>query len=191
VNKPNSDQQSPLFFCLNWREDFRFGFTLIDRRIDVNRTNKAEQTPLMVAAVTESLPFADIILQKEADVNAKDNHGLTTMGYAAMSGSEEVMDRLLKARAEINAQIDAGLTPLHIAVNSLVSKGCLVWLLKKGANVDIVDMDSQTPLQLAKAKNKTVCVQQLGEHVKHAPEDRSAENVQATLPELRIKDEVL
>ncbi|OAF55459.1 hypothetical protein VC83_08267 [Pseudogymnoascus destructans] len=188
VNKPNRDQHSPLYFCLNWRKDFMFGFTLINEPgIDVNGTDKDDRTPLMLAAMTDSLPFADLILNQGANVNAKDKNGMTAMHFAAMVQSKKVMIRLLKGGADINAQNNSGQTPLRIAVNSPATQS-LDWLLKNGANVDIADKNNQTPLQAAKAMNKGVCVRQLEEYANLAPMGGSAENVQAALAGLRIED---
>jgi ankyrin repeat protein len=188
VNKPNSDQHSPLHFCLNQRKDFFFGFTLINEPgIDLNGRDKNDRTPLMFAVLSPSLPFTDMILSGGADVNANDENGVTAMHFAAIVRSEEIMGRLLKGGADIDAQNKRGQTPLHFAVNSSAIES-LNWLLKNGANVNIADENNRTPLQVAKVKNTEACVRQLEEHANLAPNDGGTENVQTALAGLRIED---
>ncbi|KEF61211.1 uncharacterized protein A1O9_02776 [Exophiala aquamarina CBS 119918] len=135
VNKPNRDQHSPLHFCLNWRKDFRFGFTLLNEiAIEVDGTDKNGRTPLMLAALTNSPPFADLILNRGANVNGRDKNGMTAMHFAAMARSTKVMDRLLESEADMNSPNNMGLTPLRVALNSHADES-LHWLLQHGADV--------------------------------------------------------
>lgn len=157
VNKPNKDQQSPLHFCLNQRKDFRFGFTLVtEPAIDVDGTGKDGRTPLMLAALPDSLPLANLILDQGANVNAKDKNGMTALHFAAMTGSTVVMGRLLEGGADVNFQNNLNYTPLKIALNTRTSES-VDWLMENSADMNLISPDDNIQIRRgadANAKDK-------------------------------------
>ena len=105
----------------------------VERGVDVNasfRSDKAGNSPLMLASAQLNAPMARFLLQKGADVNATTTDpgvgrngvvgmgGYTPLMMAAPYGSAELVRTLLDAGANPNARDSRGMTPLMWAVAS-------------------------------------------------------------------------
>ena len=101
---------------------------------------------------------ARILLEAGADVNARDHYcqSVITAAIPHLTRSEswgEMMDLLLEFKADINAQTQTGTSALHITA------GCshygtyeVEYLVSKGANVNLLDGQGRTPLDLAEGQ---------------------------------------
>lgn len=82
------------------------------RRTNVEARNKADESPLMMAALKGQLDMVRRLIARDADVNKP---GWTPLHYAATHGHLEVMALLLEHHAFIDAQSPNGTTPLMMA----------------------------------------------------------------------------
>jgi ankyrin repeat protein len=83
---------------------------------DVNATNGAGFTALMLAAMKAQDQTVDILLAEGADPNLEAlPHGWTALRQAASSGNPKIIKSLLKAGARLDAKDRNGWTPIVIA----------------------------------------------------------------------------
>jgi hypothetical protein len=81
-------------------------------KIDVEPRNKADESPLMLAALGGQLDIARRLIDLGADVNKT---GWTPLHYAATRGHLDLMNLLLEKNAYIDAASPNGTTPLMMA----------------------------------------------------------------------------
>jgi hypothetical protein len=70
---------------------------LISRGANVNTTNSAGMSPLMLAARNCSPKMTEILLKAKADVNATDDTGRTPLIFATRESCSKVVELLIKA----------------------------------------------------------------------------------------------
>lgn len=132
---------------------------LIDSGADPNLVPEdfARTTPLTLSVHTESAPTVEILLKSSVDSNIPDADGHTTLMVAARSAEyntdfEGIASLLIAYGADIDAQVAegsfAGMNPLLYAVLNETEKG-VVFLLKNGANPNVIDVSGDTPLHFA------------------------------------------
>ena len=78
----------------------------------VNVVNSVEETPLMLAALSNQLDVAKVLIERGAEVNRK---GWAPLHYAATRGHIAMMRLLLENNAYIDAESPNGTTPLMMA----------------------------------------------------------------------------
>ena len=111
-NTPNSEGQVALFVALQ-KESYRAVAALMkSKQIQINASNAAGETPLMMAALKGSLEWTHKLLLRGAEVNRT---GWTALHYAACSGQPNVVSLLLDNGALINAESPNRTTPLMMA----------------------------------------------------------------------------
>ena len=88
---------------------------------------------------------AKFILSKISDINKKDRNGMSILHYA---NSRAWVKSILEKGADINIRInnDKKHTPLHLSYNKPI--GVAESLIKRGADINAVDTDGKTPLNL-------------------------------------------
>jgi uncharacterized protein len=149
------------------------GDALIVRRLlkagaDVDSPNADGQTALMIIARTSNLEVAELLLRHGANANARERwRGQSALMWAAAEGQPQMVRLLLQYHADPNArskltnlqrQVSAeprmqarpsgGFTPLLYAARK-GCLGCAQYLLAGGADINLTDPDSVTPLLLA------------------------------------------
>ena len=138
----------------------------VDRGVDVNaafRSDKENNTALMVASTQHNAPIARLLLQKGAEVDAvtkqngkgrngsPGNGGVSALGMAVPYGSPELIRTLLDARANPNTRDNRGMTPLMLAVASENQDPEVVkLLLAAGADPTIKSDVGETALDWAR-----------------------------------------
>lgn len=130
--------------------------------------NPEGETALMIAARSGNIPAAELLIQYGADLNAKENWGgQSPLMWAAAQEQPEMMRFLIAHGAEINEQGMArlwerrilseprpkdmnkgGFYPLHYAARQGCVE-CIQVLVEAGADLDVVDPDRVSPLNLA------------------------------------------
>ena len=94
------------------------------------------------------------LLIQGARLDIKDNAGRVPLHYAAGAtgqGRLNIVSILLEANADINVQDNIGWTPLHYAAQSR-SKDIVEFLVKSGADIDVVNYRGETPFTWIKKK---------------------------------------
>ena len=124
--------------------------------------NKWGETPLYNAVQNRNVPVVRLLLQCRVDATSADNFGITSPHKAASFNDYDEEDRvnsrtnraivlaqlLLSHFADVMAQDIRGHSALVCAVDN-GSVGMVKLLLKNGADVNQVDVDGRTPMDIA------------------------------------------
>lgn len=136
---------------------------LLDNGQDINAQDSFGRTPLHYVCRSLMIELLVFLLSRDADINLKDCEGRTPLhvltseakGLDHVFGDDEFpVERMsgclgaYKRHIDINAQDDLGLTPLHQACK-VHAVNITKFLLAIGADPNIPDKDSQTPLHHA------------------------------------------
>lgn len=109
-------------------------------------------TPLMVIQDPQlflSIALTPVLIEKGADVNRADNNGNTAlMLHTFWYCYKDVIKAMVKAGYNINARNQNGDTVLHYVLKNKGSE-MAVYLIKKGADVNIANEKQVTPAQIA------------------------------------------
>lgn len=142
---------------------------LLSLGANVNAKDVKGGTPLHVAAATNTsdshLSAFKVLLSKNADPNAKDADSLTPVHFVAgTTSTTEIIDLFLDYRADFNVKDKNGITPLHLAIimqqknmqknrfnaeNFKLNVHMIKYLVKKGADPNMVDSDGWSPFLYA------------------------------------------
>ncbi|NGX37255.1 MAG: hypothetical protein K1000chlam2_00409 [Chlamydiae bacterium] len=132
---------------------------IADNRIDLNAINKEGMSPMHMAASAGFDPIMSLLLEKGASVDVKNTEGKTPLHLAIEhlfsaivekdpkdEGPMKIISMLIDDEAiDVNAKTKKGLTPMHLAaVSNLID--IMPLLLNKGAIVDEINNDGDTPL---------------------------------------------
>lgn len=142
---PGPDGQSGLMLAI--REPApKAAAVLIDwPRTRIDLRNKADETPLMIAALKGHTDLARRLIARDADVNKP---GWTPLHYAATGGHVELMDLLLEHHAFIDAQSPNNTTPLMMAAMYGSAKA-VKFLLDAGADIHMKNQLGMTAVDFA------------------------------------------
>lgn len=150
------DQTYLMWASWNGRRDLIVA--LLEAGADANARNSSGLTALMGAASNGHAEIQEILLDHQADPNAKFWNGYTPLMWSVHRSPVRTVERLLDAGADVNAvsvgdradqeKSYEGTTPLHEAI--MAKKPEIVDLLiRKGADVNRANRQSQTPLYAA------------------------------------------
>ena len=147
----------------------------VNEGANVNAADNNGMTPLFFVPLSErSREKAEFLISRGADINIKDGEGTSLLQHAVIMEDREMLEVLTshKFRAEdvfdfvimgdteitekltdekpeqLNSQNPAGFTPLHFAAMT-GNKPMLDMLLKKGADVNLLTKNGQSPLHRA------------------------------------------
>ena len=129
--------------------DLEMANMLIYFGADPNARNNKLETPLHLAKTPKMATF---LLQHGAKIEAKNNYNDTKLCDASWHGDLEMAKVLLRYEAAPNALCYHNETALHLVTNEhdITNNTELVeLLLKHGANANVTDQQSMTPLHLA------------------------------------------
>ena len=129
---------------------------MLNNQISPNTQDAHGDTPLHIAVNTNNINMVRLLINHpNINTHIINNMGATSLGCAAWNGYKDIVELLLNtntnanananANANINHQMINGWTPLHQAtINSHIST--VRYLLRKGANPNIADIDGHTPI---------------------------------------------
>ena len=127
--------------------------SLIEKAADISQINAATlgfgSTPLMVAVEKEQLGAVRFLLNQGADVNLKDDYGFTALHVAAVSSMYEVVICLVENGADVNAVNLRDVTPLMMACDDDSTMDVVRYLMRRGADMHLKDVDGFTALLYA------------------------------------------
>jgi hypothetical protein len=125
-------------------------------------------------------------IKNKADINLINAQGHTALYSAASAGRTQMVSHLLALDPEVNYLSPLAESALHAAARS-GNVDILTDLINSGANIDLVNSDGQTPLQVAHKHKQDACVEALRQNGAYFQEKRSNSCKEETFHEKSIK----
>jgi len=135
----------------------------------INSVDSEGQTKLHVAAALGDVAKAAQLLKDGIDIDVQDKNGWTALHCAAYSRHKNVFTLLLQQdRIGVTLKNESGSTALHYFARNFYSsvyneeqEGLIAKLIKKGANVNVKNLNGETPLHYACWNNNMSIVKAL------------------------------
>jgi len=154
-NTPTEKGEPALVFAVRSGAPKSVAFLLKQPGIQVDATNTADETALMLAANANDLVSANLLIEAGASINRPN---WTPLHYAASKGHTAMMRLLIDNDAYIDAESPNGTTPLMMAAY-YASHMAVKLMLEEGADPNLQNQDGQTALDMALSKDKKLSAQ--------------------------------
>jgi len=154
-NTPTEKGEPALVFAVRSGAHKSVAFLLKQPGIQVDATNTADETALMLAANANDLVSANLLIEAGASVNRPN---WTPLHYAASKGHTAMMRLLIDNDAYIDAESPNGTTPLMMSAY-YASPMAVKLMLEEGADPNLQNQDGQTALDMALSKDKPLSAQ--------------------------------
>ncbi|KAJ3324982.1 hypothetical protein HDV06_005571 [Boothiomyces sp. JEL0866] len=125
---------------------------LLGKKANPNFKNKTKRAPLHYAASKNQYEIGQLLIEHGADVHATDELGQTAIFRAAALGYTRFVRLLKEAGAKINIRDGFNNSPLHLAIES-EHGDTAVYLIEENADLDMVNKENKTPLQMTQNKS--------------------------------------
>jgi ankyrin repeat protein len=154
VNGQNRDGQTPLFIAAQ-TGNYDMSLLLINAGANLNIWDNSRNTPLFLAVGSDNLKVIDLLLLSGAYVGMPSVNGMTPLHESINRTHDNNINRLIKSSSisTINIADDLKRTALHFAVLK-GNKNAVSNLLSYGADCKVLDMQQQTPLDIAKKQRQ-------------------------------------
>ena len=149
-NTISPDGNHPLYLALREPSLKVADALLASAQLEVESRNKADESPLMMAALKGHTEFVRRLIARGAHVNKP---GWAALHYAATGGHLATMDLLLEHHAFIDAQSPNGTTPLMMAAMYGTPQAVKL-LLEAGADVNMRNQLGMTAIDFALKANR-------------------------------------
>ena len=180
VNAP-AEAGRPLLFQAILSQRSKAVAFLLAHGANINFKDREGKTPLHYA-VGVSSAFMELLIARGADVNAVDRSGETPLFQAILHSPARALS-LIAHGAGVTVQNNKCETPLHLAIFGVGEAELVKTLLAKGADVNAVDQDGQTPLDQTFDADITALLKAHGAvHGKQSPATATFSPLIATLP---------
>ena len=145
----NSLRITPLH-CAAYRGNDRMVEFLLENRADCNAAAKDGSTPLHLATQHGQRKVMKLLLNRRVNSQMMNGQGATSLQLAVGTATDEAtVPLLVKNKVGVNIRsIRTGNTALHLAVESRRPR-IILFLLDKGAGIDLANEEGLTPLQVA------------------------------------------
>ena len=154
-NTPTEKGEPALVFAVRSGAPKTVAYLLKQPGIQIDATNMADETALMLAANANDLASANLLIEAGASVNRPK---WTPLHYAASKGYTGMMRLLIENDAYIDAESPNGTTPLMMAAY-YASPNAVKLVLEEGADPLLRNQDGQTALDMALVKDKKLSAQ--------------------------------
>ncbi len=154
-NTPTEKGEPALVFAVRSGAPKTVAYLLKQPGIQIDATNMADETALMLAANANDLASANLLIEAGASVNRPK---WTPLHYAASKGHTAMMRLLIENDAYVDAESPNGTTPLMMAAY-YASPNAVKLMLEEGADPLLKNQDGQTALDMALVKDKKLSVQ--------------------------------
>ena len=149
VNAMDKNNQTPLHLASN-KGHLEVVKVLVEKGANVNFRGKNDRALLHILASRGDIEIVKILVENGVDVNAVDKDGQTPLYNAAQNGYDKLVSFLLDHKAEANVKC-RGSYPLHIAAY-IGHLDVVKALVRNGVDVNVEDINGQTPLHRAAQK---------------------------------------
>jgi len=154
-NTPTEKGEPALVFAVRSGAPKTVAYLLKQPGIQIDATNMADETALMLAANANDLASANLLIEAGASVNRPN---WTPLHYAASKGHTAMMRLLIENDAYIDAESPNGTTPLMMAAY-YASPNAVKLVLEEGADPLLRNQDGQPALDMAIVKDKKLSAQ--------------------------------
>ena len=154
-NTPTEKGEPALVFAVRSGAPKTVAYLLKQPGIQIDATNMADETALMLAANANDLASANLLIEAGASVNRPK---WTPLHYAASKGYTGMIRLLIENDAYIDAESPNGTTPLMMAAY-YASPNAVKLMLEEGADPLLRNQDGQTALDMALVKDKKLSAQ--------------------------------
>jgi uncharacterized protein len=154
-NTPTEKGEPALVFAVRSGAPKTVAYLLKQPSIQIDATNMADETALMLAANANDLASANLLIEAGASVNRPK---WTPLHYAASKGHTAMMRLLIENDAYVDADSPNGTTPLMMAAY-YASPNAVKLMLEEGADPLLKNQDGQTALDMALVKDKKLSAQ--------------------------------
>jgi len=154
-NTPTEKGEPALVFAVRSGAPKTVAYLLKQPGIQIDATNMADETALMLAANANDLASANLLIEAGASVNRQN---WTPLHYAASKGHTAMMRLLIENDAYIDAESPNGTTPLMMAAY-YASPNAVKLVLEEGADPLLRNQGGQTALDMALVKDKKLSAQ--------------------------------
>jgi ankyrin repeat protein len=154
-NTPTEKGEPALVFAVRSGAPKTVAYLLKQPSIQIDATNMADETALMLAANANDLALANLLIEAGASVNRPK---WTPLHYAASKGHTAMMRLLIENDAYVDAESPNGTTPLMMAAY-YSSPNAVKLMLEEGADPLLKNQDGQTALDMALVKDKKLSAQ--------------------------------
>ena len=154
-NTPTEKGEPALVFAVRSGAPKTVAYLLKQPGIQIDATNMADETALMLAANANDLASANLLIEAGASVNRPK---WTPLHYAASKGYTGMMRLLIENDAYVDAESPNGTTPLMMAAY-YSSPNAVKLMLEEGADPLLKNQDGQTAIDMALVKDKKLSVQ--------------------------------
>ena len=154
-NTPTEKGEPALVFAVRSGAPKTVAYLLKQPGIQIDATNMADETALMLAANANDLASANLLIEAGASVNRPN---WTPLHYAASKGHTAMMRLLIENDAYIDAESPNGTTPQMMAAY-YASPNAVKLVLEEGADPLLRNQDGQTALDMALVKDKKLSAQ--------------------------------
>ena len=126
----------------------RVAYLFREKRLDPNFYLPNGDTPLVYAIRADAMKTVNLVMLRHRALNVKipSLRGETPLMLAAIKGDVDLAQTLLHLGADVN--VNFGWTALHYAA-ATGQKPMIEWLIKNGAQVNVVTERQVTPLYMA------------------------------------------
>ena len=157
-----------LLFALNKLNIDIVKLLIESKRVDIDIQDKEDNTALLIAVKQKNPDIVEKLLAKGADPNlgnAKNEKpiimALNSIDIDIINSPKIIMD-LINSGADVNyVSRDEGKTPLHLASEIRYLADVVNELITKGANVNALTVNGETPLYIASRSNNIDIVKTL------------------------------
>ena len=123
---------------------------LLEEGVDVNHVTETQMTALWCALTAKNFAITEKLIKFGANVNFVGIHGATVLIHAIKHCTSNFSELILRNGADVNAQDGMGDTALfHALRHSITREEKVSLLLQHGANVNHVNLSTNTPLMVA------------------------------------------
>lgn len=150
VNYSSNAKKEALFTAVE-AKDFAAVRALIKAGVDVNATDRFEQTPIQLAVYRDQFETIIALARAGANLGQKNKMGESLLRIA-MGGipKKNAILALVKAGIDINAKDENGKTPIQSAMDKgRLGYDSVIALIEAGVDVNVKNKDGKTPLQWA------------------------------------------